>query len=366
MHALVEGAAVLTRRRLLREATALGALAVGAPLIAACSPAAAPAAPATSEPKATALPPPETTVLRLGGIPTCDCALWIFDDMLRDEGFTELKTVTTGGALLRGEADFGSVYANSLVTGVDAGFPLVTVAGEHVGCIELWAAPGISSIRDLRGKKYEVFDRTVTLGDRKAAGLFYGLLLSILAHIGMDPAEMNLVDVPEDRDVTTDYLDAKADVVFLPVHQGPLMRRNPKRRGAVILDSTNDKPWSQNYCCMLTANRDWAKANPVATKRATRAFLRAADVVAKDKKAAVQVAIDKGIYKANKALTPEILFETIEMLSYDWREVDPEETLRFFALRLRDVKLLKRSPQQILDEGADFAYFRQMRKELKA
>jgi NitT/TauT family transport system substrate-binding protein len=353
----------LTRRRLLHDAAAVGALVAGGPLLAACAPAAAPAPTATAEPRAATLPPPETTVVRLGAIPTCDCALWLFEDMLREEGFTELKI--TGGAVQRGEADFGSYYANLLVTQVDAGFPLLTVAGEHAGCIELWAAPGISSIRDLRGKTYEVFDRFTTLGDRKAAGLFYGFLLSTLAHIGMDPSELNLVDVPADRDVIGDYLDGKADAVFLPVHNGPLMRRNPKRRGSVILDSTADKPWSQNYCCMLTVNRDWAKANPAATKRATRAFLRASDIVAKDRRAAVQVAIDKGVYKTNAALTPEILFETIAMLSYDWRELDPEETMRFFALRLRDVKLIKKTPQQVLDEGTDFTYFRQLRKELK-
>jgi NitT/TauT family transport system substrate-binding protein len=53
-------------------------------------------------------------------------------------------------------------------------------------------------------------------------------------------------------------------------------------------------------------------------------------------------------------------------MTYDWREFDPEDTLRFYTLRLRDAKLIKKSPQQILDEGSDLAYFRQLRKELKA
>jgi NitT/TauT family transport system substrate-binding protein len=52
--------------------------------------------------------------------------------------------------------------------------------------------------------------------------------------------------------------------------------------------------------------------------------------------------------------------------SFDWREFDPEETLRFFALRLSDAKLVKKSPQQIIVEGTDFTYFRQLRKDLRA
>lgn len=302
--------------------------------------------------------------MRFPAPPTCDAPYWLIEELLREEGFTDVKFVS-GGLLPRLNVDFSAAYANYLVSGIDAGFPFLVVAGGHTGCIELWATPGISSIRDLRGKTYQVFDRFATFGERKAAGIFYGFLLSILAHIGIDPADLKLVDIPANHDSVTDYLEGRSDAIILPVHLGPLMRRNPKRRGSVILDSAVDRPWSQNYCCMLTANRDWAKANPAATKRVTRAFLRASDMVAADRKAAVNKAVEKGFYKANASITAEILLETISMLSYDWRDFDPEETLRFFALRLRDAKQIKMSPQQIIDEGSDLAYFRQLRTELK-
>ncbi len=41
-----------------------------------------------------------------------------------------------------------------------------------------------------------------------------------------------------------------------------------------------DQPWSQYFCCMVAANREFARKNPVATKRALRAMLKAADVCA--------------------------------------------------------------------------------------
>jgi len=52
--------------------------------------------------------------------------------------------------------------------------------------------------------------------------------------------------------------------------------------------------------------------------------------------------------------------------SFDWSEYDPDDTVRFFALRVADAKLVKKTPQQILTDGADFTYFRQLRTELRA
>jgi NitT/TauT family transport system substrate-binding protein len=127
-----------------------------------------------------------------------------------------------------------------------------------------------------------------------------------------------------------------------------------------------DKPWSQNYCCLLYTNRDWAKANPVALKRATRALMRGVDVANGDRRAAAKSAADQGTYKSNPAVTEQVIYEVIKDESLAWRDYDPEETVRFFALRLADAKLIKKSPQQIISEGTDLAWFRQLRKELKA
>jgi NitT/TauT family transport system substrate-binding protein len=121
-----------------------------------------------------------------------------------------------------------------------------------------------------------------------------------------------------------------------------------------------DKPWSQYYCCLLVSNRNWVRANPNAAKRATRAVMRAIDYGAMDRQRAVQIAADKKVTQ-----NPQRLYEAIKDLPYQWRDYDPEETLRFFALRLADGKLIKKSPQQIMADGTDFAYFRRLQKELK-
>ena len=50
----------------------------------------------------------------------------------------------------------------------------------------------------------------------------------------------------------------------------------------------------------------------------------------------------------------------------NWREYDPEDTLRFFALRLRELEFIKSSPQQIIAEGTDWRFLNELKRELKA
>ena len=58
--------------------------------------------------------------------------------------------------------------------------------------------------------------------------------------------------------------------------------------------------------------------------------------------------------------------ETTAMCTYNWHDVDPEETFRWFALRLAEAKLITSTPQQILALGTDFTYMRQLRSEPKS
>ena len=40
-----------------------------------------------------------------------------------------------------------------------------------------------------------------------------------------------------------------------------------KKIGHVIVNSAIDRPWSQYFCCMLVANREFVRKHPIATKR---------------------------------------------------------------------------------------------------
>jgi NitT/TauT family transport system substrate-binding protein len=132
--------------------------------------------------------------------------------------------------------------------------------------------------------------------------------------------------------------------------------------GHVILDTAVDQPWSQYYCCVLAGNPEYVSNHPVATKRALRAILKAADLCASDPQRAAQQIVDRGF-------TPryDYALETLTELPYDkWREYDPEDTMRFYALRLHESGLIKSDPKKIIAENTEWRFFNELKRELKA
>ena len=133
-----------------------------------------------------------------------------------------------------------------------------------------------------------------------------------------------------------------------------------RKIGHVIVNNAVDRPWSQYFCCILGANREFVARYPVATKRVVRAILKAADFCAASPEAAAQQMVKKGFVENYGAA-----FETLNTVSYKWRDFDFEDTIRFAALRLREVDFIKASPNQILAEGTDTRFVNELRRELK-
>ena len=132
--------------------------------------------------------------------------------------------------------------------------------------------------------------------------------------------------------------------------------------GRVILSTATDKPWSQYICCMLFGSRDFVRDHPVATKRAVRAILKAADMCA-----AVPENVARGLVDGGYTERYDYALQTLTEVRYDrWREFDPEDAMRFYALRLHEVGMITSSPRQILAEGADWRFLDELRRELKA
>ena len=105
-------------------------------------------------------PPPETTRLRISRVPsTCRSPEWMAEELLRAEGFSHVQYTPTAGtvgveqALASGEADISGHFAAPVILRVEAGDPIVILAGEHVGCFELLGTDRIRTIRDLKGRR---------------------------------------------------------------------------------------------------------------------------------------------------------------------------------------------------------------------
>jgi NitT/TauT family transport system substrate-binding protein len=58
--------------------------------------------------------------------------------------------------------------------------------------------------------------------------------------------------------------------------------------------------------------------------------------------------------------------QALREIPYDrWREYDPENAIRFYALGLRDVGFIKSTPQKIIAENTDWRFLNELKRELK-
>jgi NitT/TauT family transport system substrate-binding protein len=134
-----------------------------------------------------------------------------------------------------------------------------------------------------------------------------------------------------------------------------------RKVGHVVVNSSVDRPWSQYYCCMLAGNRDFIRKNPAATKRVLRAILKAADFCVSDPTGAARRMVDNGF-----TTQYDYALQTVKEVPYNkWREFDPEDTIRFWALRLREAGMIKSSPNKFLAEATDWRFLNELKRELK-
>ena len=302
-------------------------------------------------------PPPETTRIRLAhhaGI--CTAPYFMAKEFLPAEGFTDVQdvkmaTTLSVKAVVDREVDIALNFSGPLIARVDAGDPIVILAGIHVGCFELVAGKRVSAIRDLKGKTVAVFG-----GMGSPEHVF---LASMAAHVGLDPrSDIRWVTKPFDES-TRLLIEGTVDAVLAFPPQAQELRA--RKIGRVVVNSLVDRPWSQYFCCMAYAHREFVRTHPVATKRALRAIVKATAVCTQEPERVARFLVDGGYTK-----TYEYALDTMKHVRYDrWREYDAEDTVRFYALRLQEAGMVKASPKKILAQGTDWRFLNEVKRELK-
>lgn len=304
-------------------------------------------------------PPPETRKIRLIPIrgTICYAPMYIAEALLKGEGFTNIEYVTAEGAtdaenlLAEGKGDLHPGFSGRLMIRIDLDNPIVVLSGLHTGCYELFGTERIRSIRDLKGKRVAVTD----LGSGRH------VFLSIMAaNVGLDPRkDIQWVTDPAAKSIQL-FAEGKVDgfMTFPPEPQ----ELRAKKIGHVVVNTTTDRPWSQYFCCMIAGNREFVRKHPVATKRALRAILKANQICATEPGQTARSLVDKGYTK-----NYDYALQTITEIPYGkWREYDPEDTLRFYALRMHEAGIIKSNPQKIVSQGTDWRFLNELKKELKA
>ena len=333
---------MINRRGFLRRATAAGAV----------------AALGLRAARASAEPPPETTKIRLPKYPAvCTAPQFVAEPLFQAEGFSDTQYVTRPGpvswamkALAAGELDIQVTYCTNLILQLDAGDPVVILGGIHVGCYELFGAERVRAVRDLRGRKVAVPE----------LGSGHHTFVSMMAsHVGLDPRkDIEWVVQPADE---SKKLLAEAKIDALMAFPPDPQELRAKKIGHVVVASAIDRPWSQYFCCVIGANANFVRKHPIATKRAARAILKATNLCSTEPVQAARFLVNRDI-----ANSYEYVLQALKDLPYNrWRELDPTDTVRFWALRLHEAGLIKSGPNKIIAQGTDWRFLNELKKELK-
>ena len=308
-------------------------------------------------------PPPEITTIRLERDTGTCIAPQVIEELLRAEGFTDIRYVDVtlehvrraeaanvgvlSDMISRGEVDFARDFAPSHLLTLNAGAPVIILAGLHLGCFEVIAKEDIRTFADLKGR---------IVGSAAS----HKPLLSIMASlIGLDPAR----DIRWVETLFADpmqlFMEGKIDA--FPATPPVLQEVRARNIGHVIASSMSDRPWSQYYCCLLGTRTEFAHKFPVATKRLLRAILKGADLCVSQPARVAQLLVDQG-YSARY----DYALQGLSDMRYDvWRDYDPEDSLRFYALRLHEAGLVKSDPQKLIADHADWRFLNELRRELK-
>jgi NitT/TauT family transport system substrate-binding protein len=301
-------------------------------------------------------PRPETTTIRLAKNPViCIAPQYVVSDLLNAEGFTNVVYVQSDAgveqtkAVGKGDIDFTLHFSGPLLLQVDRGLSITILAGIHVGCFELFAREGIRSVADLKGR---------TVGIQGLETSPHVFLSAMATLVGLDPAkDIEWVTSGPVKPIEL-FAEGKIDA-FLGFPPEP-QRLRAQNIGRVIVNSAQDRPWSQYFCCMLASNREFVRKNPIATKLVVRAMLRATDLCVSEPTLVAQRMVDRG-FTARK----DYAVQTLADVPYNrWRDYDPEDTIRFYALRLREAGMLKSSPAKIVADGTDWRFLNEVRREL--
>jgi NitT/TauT family transport system substrate-binding protein len=312
-------------------------------------------------------PPPETTKLRLGSaVAECQAPQYVAEELLRAEGFTEVQYVSVtelqtqlgaknvvqayGKGLISGALDLSVYFGASGIVQIDEGYPVVLLGGVHTGCYELFASDRVHVIRELRGKTVAI------TGYGSTDHLF---LASMAAYVGLDP-QKDITWVEHSYADSIRLLDEgqiDAVIAYPPLEPGLRV----KKTGHTLVQGAVDRPWSQYFCCNVVGSRAFVRKHPVATKRALRAILKAADVCATEPERATQVLVGRGL-----TIDYGNAVAALKAVAYDrWRELDSEDSVRFWSLRLHEAGLIKSTPQKIIAQGTDWRFLTELKKEMK-
>lgn len=93
----------------------------------------------------------------------------------------------------------------------------------------------------------------------------------------------------------------------------------------------------------------------------TRALLKADKICATQPEFVARSMVNRGF-----ATSFEYALQTMKDIPYGrLHEYSPEDTIRYYALRLHEAGMIRSSPQKLIARGTDWRFVNEVRRELK-
>ena len=207
--------------------------------------------------------PPETTTIRLAKSPSlCVMPQYVVDELLAAEGLTRgrLCRHQFRTAVERGDRRPGR--STSLCTSRARSFCCL-IAAERSRCSPASMSDASNcSRRTASAAVADLKGRSVGISALESSPHVF--VSAMAALVGLDPAkDINWVTSAEPKPIEL-FLDGKVDA-FLGFPPEPQQLR-AQGVNHVIVNSAQDRPWSQYFCCMLAGNPDFVRTKPIAAK----------------------------------------------------------------------------------------------------
>jgi NitT/TauT family transport system substrate-binding protein len=265
---------------------------------------------------------------------TCEPAIFVAYEkgFFKDEG-VDVELVRTDWSSMRdglAEGEFQASYSfiMYLLKPIEMGLDLKLTGGIHTGCLRIQAGTktAIKNVAGLKGKRVGV----THLGSPP-----FLFTSRVLADRGIDPrTEVEWVTLP--ASVMSKALnEGKIDALASAEPFGTILAADHKVHS--VCDQATDRPYDDEYCCVVAVNGKFARDNPAQAARVTRALLKGARWVGVNPTAAAKLAVDKGYVAA----TTEINAQAIAMLKFEPGVAKARRDVRTAALAMKKAGFLK-------------------------
>jgi NitT/TauT family transport system substrate-binding protein len=221
---------------------------------------------------------------------------------------------------------------------IEAGLDVKIVGGIHTGCLRVQAGvkTNIKTVEDLKGKK---------IGITHMGSPPFLFASRVLANHGMDPkSDVEWVTFPGDA-MALALDQGRIDAVASAEPIGTILLTSNKVR--TVCDQALTPPYDDEYCCVVALNGKFARENPAAASKVTRALFKAAKWVNANPVAAAKLAVEKKYVSA----TAEINAQAIAALKYDPGVSKARRDIQSVAQEMKTAGFLKPStdPKDLAD-----------------